>query len=122
LAAVDRDNRSCPIGPQRYSQFNRKREERADYLAQECNSWFGGITIGDLIEAGFVRAEWRCRGAWCFHRTNPFPLTRYGRKAKPYNLRIVAGLLKARKRPARRARPPLYPHQRITESSSPASD
>ncbi len=31
------------MGPRRYSQHNRKREERADHLAQECNSWFGGI-------------------------------------------------------------------------------
>jgi hypothetical protein len=75
------------MGVRRYSRFDRKREERADHLAQECNSGFGVVTIGDLIDAGFVRAEWRCRHPWCFHWSKPFPLSRYGRKARPYRLR-----------------------------------
>ena len=72
------------MGPRRYSLSNRGREERADHLAQECNSWFGGVTIGDLIDAGFVRAEWRCRSPGCFHWAKLFPPTRYGLKARPW--------------------------------------
>jgi hypothetical protein len=37
------------MGPLRYSRHDRKHEQHADQLAQECNSWFGDITIGDLI-------------------------------------------------------------------------
>lgn len=75
------------MGPRRYSLHDHKREQRADHLAQECNSWFGGSTIGDLVDAGFVGAEWRCRAPSCFHRSEEFPLDRYGLKARPYNLR-----------------------------------
>jgi hypothetical protein len=51
----------------RYSLHYRRQEERADHLAQECNSGFGVVTIGDLIDAGFAWAQWRCRRPGCFH-------------------------------------------------------
>lgn len=77
------------MGVRRHSTnpFVRRRQEQLDRLQWLCRIYGDPITIGDIISGDVHRAQWRCRNPECFHRSEAFDLSRFGRKVTVTKLR-----------------------------------
>lgn len=77
------------MGVRRYSTDpkTRRRQEFLDHLQWRCTIYGDPLTIAEIVKAGVMRAEWRCRSPECWHRSKPFDLTGFGEKITVTRLR-----------------------------------
>jgi hypothetical protein len=85
------------MGVRRYSRNYdvRRWQEQFDEFQRQCQDVYLSPTIGELLDHGATRGQWRCRSVgWkpdgkpeCWHSSPIFPLSRYPRHVRVFDIR-----------------------------------
>ena len=76
------------MGVSRYSRDPKERrwQMQFDELQGRCQVDYYSPTISKLIDHGIAQVKWECRNRGCWHSSEAFDLSRFGRNARVRNL------------------------------------